>query len=156
MLKHHPHLPTLISNAINLLAIIQIFNNPCTLYKTLLARNQIMNNGKLLHNPRCSKSRQTLALLQEKGIQPEIIEYLKDILTKAELQQIIALLSISAHALLRNTEAEYKTLGLNPQSNESDILNAMLEHPKLIQRPVFIYNNKAAIGRPPENVLDIL
>ena len=115
-----------------------------------------MNNGKLLHNPRCSKSRQTLALLQEKGIQPEIIEYLKTTLKKAELQKIITLLGVSAHDLLRNTEAEYKTLGLSPQSNKNDILNAMLEHPKLIQRPIFIYNNKAAIGRPPENVLGIL
>lgn len=115
-----------------------------------------MDNGKLLHNPRCSKSRQTLALLQEKGMQPEIIEYLKDTPEKAELQQIISLLGISAHALLRSSEDEYKTLDLSINSSESDIIAAMTKYPKLIQRPIFIYNNKATIGRPPENVLAIL
>ncbi|MBV1874615.1 MAG: arsenate reductase (glutaredoxin) [Gammaproteobacteria bacterium] len=115
-----------------------------------------MDNGKLLHNPRCSKSRQTLALLQEKGMQPKIIEYLKDTPEKAELQQIISLLGISAHELLRSSEEEYKALGLSIDSSESDIISAMTKYPKLIQRPVFIYNNKATIGRPPENVLTIL
>jgi len=112
---------------------------------------------KIYHNPRCSKSRQTLQLLEEKGIQPEIIEYLKKAPSKAELESLLSLLNMEPRALMRKGEAIYKELNLKDDtlSNEQ-LISAMLEHPILIERPIVLANGKAAIGRPPESVLDIL
>lgn len=117
-----------------------------------------MPDLKIIHNPRCSKSRQTLQLLTEQGLQPMVIEYLKTPLSADELSTIIKKLGFnSARELLRKGEAAYKEKGLqNPNLSEDDIINAMLEAPKLIERPIVLSNGKAAIGRPPESVLDIL
>lgn len=112
---------------------------------------------QILHNPRCSKSRQTLALLEEKGIEPEIIKYLETTPDEAELKTILTKLNMSARALLRKGEDEYKTLNLkNTDLTEDDLIQAMVAHPKLIERPIVIHQDKAKVGRPPESVLDIL
>jgi arsenate reductase len=111
----------------------------------------------IYHNPRCSKSRQTLALLEEQGVKPEVIEYLKTPPSVASLSEIIGQLGISARQLLRKGEAEYKDLHLADESlSEQQLIQAMCDHPKLMERPIVIYNGKAKIGRPPEAVLEIL
>ncbi|WP_111496683.1 arsenate reductase (glutaredoxin) [Marinobacter bohaiensis] len=112
---------------------------------------------RIFHNPRCSKSRQTLALLEEKGIQPEVIRYLETPPTADELRDILSQLGLAARELLRKGESVYKELGLSDASlSDEQIIEAMVSHPKLIERPIVIHNGKAALGRPPEAVLDIL
>jgi arsenate reductase len=111
----------------------------------------------IYHNPRCSKSRQTLALLEENGITPNIIEYLKTPPDVNTLKTLLSQLDIPARDLLRKTEAIYKELKLSDKSLSDELLiQAMADNPKLIERPIVINNNKAKIGRPPEAVLDIL
>lgn len=111
----------------------------------------------IYHNPRCSKSRQTLQLLEERNIKPDIIEYLKTPPTKNELKKVLQTLGISARDLLRSKEAEYKEYGLDDASlTEEQIIDVMIKVPKLIERPIVITEKGAAIGRPPENVLEIL
>jgi len=111
----------------------------------------------IYHNPRCSKSRQTLQLVQEHDAEPTIIDYLNTPPSLLELKQILGLLKISPRELLRKNETIYKTLALdNPALSDDAILTAMIENPILIERPIVIQGNKAAIGRPPENVLEIL
>lgn len=111
----------------------------------------------LYHNPRCSKSRETLKLLQENGIEPDIREYLKDVPTADELRAVLEKLGIPARDLLRKKEAEYKEAGLdNPDLDDNAIIDAMTRYPKLIERPIVIKGNQARIGRPPEAVLEIL
>lgn len=111
----------------------------------------------IYHNPRCSKSRQTLALLEERGLTPEIIKYLDTPPAPAELKAIIGKLGISPRELLRTGEAEYKELGLTDASlSDTALINAMCQHPKLIERPIVINDTRAKLGRPPEQVLDIL
>ena len=107
------------------------------------------------HNPRCSKSRQTLALLIENGVDPVIREYLTDVPSVTELKKALALLGKSASELLRKGEAEFKELGLKDADDDA-ILQAMHDHPRLIERPIVFANSKAAVGRPPESVLEIL
>ena len=111
----------------------------------------------LYHNPRCSKSRQTLQLLQERGIEPQVIEYLKTPPDADTLLAILAQLGIGPRDLLRRKEAEYKALGLdNPELSDAELIQAMVEHPRLIERPIVLTDKGAAIGRPPENVLEVL
>ncbi|ORU91070.1 MAG: arsenate reductase (glutaredoxin) [Cycloclasticus sp. symbiont of Poecilosclerida sp. N] len=112
---------------------------------------------KIYHNPRCSKSRQTLQLLEEKNAQLEVVEYLKQVPSKTELSSVLSLLGLSPRDLMRKGEAVYNELGLSDEnlSNEA-LIKAMLENPILIERPIVLANGKAAIGRPPESVLDIL
>ena len=111
----------------------------------------------IYHNPRCSKSRETLKLLQERGIEPEIREYLKDVPSHDELKSVLAALGIRARELLRTKEAEYKEAGLDDQSlSDEAVIKAMIEYPKLIERPIVINGDRARIGRPPESVLEIL
>ena len=107
------------------------------------------------HNPRCRKSRETLALLQENGIEPSIREYLKDTATKAELEAVLVNLGMTPQELLRSKETLARELGLKG-GDDASVLAAMLEHPKLIERPIVIYANKAALGRPPEKVMSLL
>jgi len=109
----------------------------------------------LWHSPRCTKSRQTLALLQEKGIQPAVRLYLKDAPTEAEIVAVRNTLGVTADAMMRKGETLFKELGLGTASEEA-LIAAMAAHPILIERPVLIHSGKAAIGRPPEAVLDIL
>lgn len=112
---------------------------------------------KIYHNPRCGKSRQTLQLLQEQGIEPEIIEYLKTPPSTQELDDILQKLNMEPRELMRKKEAEYKANSLDDTSlNRQALIQAMVNSPILIERPIVIANGKAAIGRPPEAVLVIL
>jgi arsenate reductase (glutaredoxin) len=116
-----------------------------------------MSNVQILHNPRCSKSRQTLQLLQENNVEPEVIEYLKKPLEKIELIDLKSKLGVDSYLdMMRPKEAEFKELCLSKESTEDELLAALINTPKLLERPVVIKGNKAKIGRPPENVLLIL
>lgn len=111
----------------------------------------------LFHNPRCSKSREALALLQERGVTPAVREYLKTPLSLAELRQLRALLGLPARELLRSGEEEYAQLELaRPELSEDALLQAIAEHPRLLQRPILVRGERAVIARPPERVLDLL
>ena len=111
----------------------------------------------IYHNPRCTKSRRTLALLESRGIEPQIIEYLVTPPTETELKHLLKLLGITPRELLRKKEAEYKQAKLdNPDVSDAEIIRAMIRHPRLIERPIVVVGNKAALGRPPENVLKII
>ncbi|GBO85850.1 MULTISPECIES: arsenate reductase (glutaredoxin) [Marinobacter] len=112
---------------------------------------------RIFHNPRCSKSRQTLELLTERGIEPEIIRYLETPPTEQELKDILSALNLTPRELMRTKEKEYKEQGLNnPELSDEQLIAAMIATPKLIERPIVIANGKVALGRPPENVLSIL
>ena len=112
---------------------------------------------KIYHNPRCSKSRQTLQLLQEKGITPEIIDYLKTPPSADELDAILQKLGLEPRALMRKNEAAYKETGMDNEAlDRQALINGMVNNPILIERPIVVANDKAAIGRPPEAVLSIL
>ncbi len=112
---------------------------------------------EIFHNPRCSKSRATLALLQERGYEPTIRLYLENPPDRNELRAILGKLGLDARQLLRKGESEYRELGLaDPSLDEDSLLNAMAAHPRLIERPIVVVGGRAAIGRPPESVLDIL
>ncbi|RWR00817.1 arsenate reductase [[Pantoea] beijingensis] len=117
-----------------------------------------MANITIYHNPRCSKSRETLALLQEKSITPDVVLYLETPLTVTLLQRLLQQLGFhSARELMRTKEDAYRTLNLADASlSEAQLLQAMVQYPKLIERPIVVAHGKARIGRPPENVLDIL
>lgn len=111
---------------------------------------------RIFHNPRCSKSRATLALLQERGLDPEITLYLENPPDAEELASILRKLDLQARQLMRKGEAEYRELGLADESlSEAELIAAMVSHPRLIERPIVLANRRAAIGRPPESVLDI-
>ena len=111
---------------------------------------------KIYHNPRCSKSRQTLNIIKEKGAEVEIIEYLNAIPSEKELSAIIKLLGIKPEKLLRKGEADYKENFKGKILSDEEWISAMVEYPKLIERPIVVSGNKAILGRPPENVLDLL
>jgi len=112
---------------------------------------------KIYHNPRCSKSRQTLQLLQAQGIEPEIIEYLKTPPSAEELDAILQKLGLEPRALMRKQESVYKEAGLdNASLDRQALINGMVHNPILIERPIVVANDKAVIGRPPEAVLAIL
>ena len=112
---------------------------------------------RIYHNNRCSKSRATLSLLEERGVTPEIINYLDTPPSAAELTVLLRQLGMRARELLRTGEADYRSLGLdNPALDEAALIQAMVTHPKLIERPIVVANGKAVIGRPPEAVLTIL
>ena len=110
----------------------------------------------IYHNPRCSKSRQTLELLRSKGIEPQVVLYLEDKLDKSTLIKLIDLLGITAEQLVRKSEAEFKDHFASKQLSEDDYIEAMLSHPKLIERPIVVIGERAVLGRPPENVLDLI
>jgi arsenate reductase (glutaredoxin) len=111
----------------------------------------------IYHNPRCSKSRQTLALLEERGIKPKVIEYLVTPPTEAELKRLLKLLGRSPRELLRRKEEEYARAGLGrPDVTDAEIVRAMVKYPRLIERPIVVSGSKAELGRPPENVLKII
>jgi arsenate reductase len=111
----------------------------------------------IYHNPRCSKSRQTLALMQEKGIEPQVVLYLENPPSRAVLKGLVKKLGASsAREMMRVKEAPYVDLNLQNVTAETALIDAMAEHPTLIERPIVVNGDKAAIGRPPEAVLDIL
>jgi len=111
----------------------------------------------IYHNPRCSKSRQTLALLEENGVKPKIVDYLKTPPTTAELKRILKQLGLKARDIVRKGEAAYAEFGLKDGSHTDDeLLALMVKNPILIERPIVVSGDKAAMGRPPEAVLKIL
>lgn len=111
----------------------------------------------IYHNPRCSKSRQTLELLHDRQIDAEVVEYLKTPPSREQLEEILQLLGLEPRQLMRTKEPEYKAQGLDDENlSHEQLIDAMLATPKLIERPIVISNGKAAIGRPPEKVLEIL
>ncbi|MDQ2075268.1 arsenate reductase (glutaredoxin) [Marinimicrobium sp. ABcell2] len=110
----------------------------------------------LYHNPRCSKSRQALALLQERGAEPTVVRYLETPMDAPSLQTLLQCLGIGARDLLRTGEPEYKDLNLADETSEQALINAMVDHPKLIERPILVSGKRAVIGRPPERVLELL
>lgn len=111
----------------------------------------------IYHNPRCSKSRQALGLLEEKGIKLNIVLYLDTPPDEKSLRAILKKLGISARELLRKGEDEYKQLQLdNKALTENELISAMCTHPRLIERPIVINGNNAVIGRPPEKILEII
>jgi arsenate reductase len=112
---------------------------------------------KIYHNPHCSKSRQTLQLLEDRHIDTEIVEYLKTPPNQEELNAILEMLGLEPRQLMRTKEAEYMELGLaNESLSRGQLIEAMVANPKLIERPIVIHDGRAAIGRPPETVLDLL
>ena len=111
---------------------------------------------KIYHNPRCSKSRQGLAILEESKKEFEIVKYLEEIPSEKELKAIIEKLGISPIQLVRKTEKIWKENFKGKELSDNEIVTAMIENPKLIERPIVINNNKAVIGRPPENIATIL
>ena len=110
----------------------------------------------IYHNPQCSKSRETLQILKHQGCSPEIVEYLQSPPGTEELKRIINLLGLSARDLLRTTEAVYVEAGLDQDSPEDQIIEALCKFPALLQRPIVVSGNKAVIGRPPNRVLEII
>ena len=111
----------------------------------------------IYHNPRCSKSRQTLALIEEKGVKPKIVKYLETPPTAAELKRVLKKLGLKPRDILRSGEARYAELGLkDPTLKDDALIAAMVENPILIERPIVVNGDKAALGRPPEDVLKII
>ena len=116
-----------------------------------------MSETTIYHNPRCSKSRQTLELLNTQGVEVHIVEYLKTPPNIEQLEEILNLLSIEPRELMRTNETEYKDNALDdPGLSREQLIQAMIDHPVLIQRPIVLNKGKAALGRPLENVLEIL
>ncbi len=115
-----------------------------------------MSDYTIYHNPRCSKSRNTLALLEENGVQPEIVLYLETPPDARQLTGLLAKLGMTARELVRRGEDEYKACGLGRDSSDEEILAAMVARPKLIERPIVVKGDRAVLGRPPENVLELI
>ena len=115
-----------------------------------------METLTIYHNPRCSKSRSALALLQERKVPLQIVEYLKEPPTRAELASLRKKLGLAPSEWIRKGEAEYKAAGLDAKSPEDKLLDAMAKHPILIERPIVIRGDRAVVGRPPERVLELL
>lgn len=115
-----------------------------------------MENIQIWHNPRCSKSRNAMALLEEKSIDADVVEYLKEDISKEELKNVLSLLGMSAQELMRKGEDIYKELNLKEESDEDKLIDAMIQNPKLIERPIIIRGDKAVIARPIENLEELL
>ena len=115
-----------------------------------------MSNIKIFHNPRCSKSRNALALLEEQSVEVEVVKYLDTPPNRVELIAILDMLGLSAKGLMRNKEDLYKELGINEIDDEDVLIGLMVANPKLIERPIVIKDGKAAIGRPIENIIELI
>ena len=115
-----------------------------------------MSKFTIYHNPRCSKSRNTLALLEERGVSPDIVLYLETPPDRKQIMNLLSMLGMSAGDLVRRGEQDYKSCGLDRNSTDEEIVNAMATHPKLIERPIVVKGKKAVLGRPPENVLELI
>ncbi len=115
-----------------------------------------MSKVTIYHNPRCSKSREALKLLEEQGADVEVVKYLDTPPSKEELKSLLKMLGISARELMRTKEAIYKELGLGDVEDEEKLIEAMVAHPRLIERPIVIKDGKAVIGRPPQKVIELL
>ncbi|WP_331691758.1 arsenate reductase (glutaredoxin) [Pseudomonas sp. ZY71] len=116
-----------------------------------------MTDLTLYHNPRCSKSRGALELLEARGLTPNVVRYLETPLSAAQIKALLGKLGISARQLLRTGEDEYKMLQLADESlSDAQLIDAIAQHPKLMERPILEVGAKAVIGRPPENILELL
>lgn len=116
-----------------------------------------MTDLTLYHNPRCSKSRGALELLETRGLTPNVVRYLETPLSAAQIKALLGKLGIGARQLLRSGEDEYKMLQLADESlSETQLIDAIAQHPKLMERPILEVGDKAVIGRPPENILELL
>ena len=116
-----------------------------------------MADISIYHNHRCSKSRQALQLLRDRGIEPAIVEYLKQPPTETQIKRLLKLLAMEPRDLMRKKEAEYRALGLgDPKFGSDALIKAMAQHPILIERPIVVRGNRAVLGRPPEKALEIL
>lgn len=111
---------------------------------------------KIYHNPRCSKSRQTLQILKDNGIEPQIIEYLKESPSTEELTEVLSYLELNATDIIRKGESIYKENYKGKDLSNEEWIKVLVNHPKLIERPIVIKNKKAILGRPPENVLKLI
>lgn len=119
-------------------------------------RSNTMSTITIWHNPRCSKSRAVNTLLEEQGVEAEVVKYLEEDLTISQLKELLAMLGIEPRELMRTKEAIYRELNLKEESDPQKLIEAMLAHPKLIERPIVIKGDKAVIGRPIEKVIDLL
>jgi arsenate reductase len=126
-----------------------------TLFPLLPLKEKGKSMTTIYHNPRCSKSRQTLALLEEKGLQPEVRLYLQTPPSIEEIETLLTQLALTPIELMRTKESIYKELGLNKDSSDEERIQAMHNNPILIERPIVIHNDKAKLGRPPEQVLEL-
>lgn len=115
-----------------------------------------MSDFTIYHNPRCRKSRETLQLLNEKGVSPEVVEYLKEVPTKEDLKKVLSKMNKSPQDILRKGEQVFKEKYKGKNFTDSEWLDILVENPKLIERPIVVRGNNAVIGRPPENVLDLI
>lgn len=116
-----------------------------------------MAKTSIYHNPRCSKSRQALALLRDNDIEPEVIEYLKQPPNQTQLKQILKLLNCEPRDIMRQSEDIFKKLKIaSTEYSQAELIKLMVEHPILIERPIIVHGKKAVVGRPPENVLSII
>lgn len=111
---------------------------------------------KIYHNPRCRKSRETLQLIQDAGVEPEVVEYLKDVPSKADLKELVGMLGIKPYDLLRRGEKDFKENFKGKDLSDDEWIAAMVKYPKLIERPIVVKQKKAVLGRPPENVKELL
>jgi arsenate reductase len=116
----------------------------------------MMQEVTIWHNARCSKSRSTLALLKEHGHEPSVVSYLEDVPSAHEITRVLGLLELEPRSLMRTKEAVYRELGLADESDDEALIRAMVENPILIERPIVICGDRAAIGRPPESVLSVI
>ena len=115
-----------------------------------------MSKLTIMHNPCCSKSREALKILEENGVNAEIVKYLETPPTKEEIKELLKMLGLNARDLMRTKEEVYKELNLKDVEDEEKLIEAMAEHPKLIERPIVIKDGKAVIGRPPSKIVDFL
>lgn len=115
-----------------------------------------MSNITIYHNPRCSKSRASLALLEENDVTPDIVLYQETPLDSATINTLLTKLNMKASELVRRGEADFKEAGLSGDSSEQELVDAMVARPKLIERPIVVKGNRAVLGRPPENVLELI
>jgi len=115
-----------------------------------------MSVARIYHNPRCSKSRQALALIEEQGEAPEVIEYIKTPLDNASITELLTMLDMNTRDLMRKQEDTYKELKLdNPDLSEAQLVQALADYPRLLERPIVVRNGKAVVARPPEKVLEL-
>ena len=115
-----------------------------------------MSDVTIYHNPRCSKSRTTLALLEENGVSPDVVLYLETPPSAQDISGLLAKLGMTAGQLVRSGEDAYKECGLHMDASDAQVLAAMAQHPKLIERPIVVMGDRAVLGRPPENVLALI
>ena len=114
------------------------------------------NDVIIWHNPRCSKSREALKLLQEEGIEPKIYKYLDEHPTKEQIKEVLKMLGAKPRDIMRTKEKIYKELGLKEVEDDEKLIEAMVEHPKLIERPIVIKDGKAVLGRPPQKIIELV